>query len=88
MNGVLILLLNTFCLIGIVLSAIATVQAKKILTSVLALDAVGAFVGLEFILLQAPDVAISEVAVGAVLSTLLYLIAIQRTRVDKEEEHE
>ena len=33
---------------------------------------------LEFILLQAPDVAIAEASVGAVLSTVLYIIALRK----------
>ncbi|NLC73629.1 MAG: DUF4040 domain-containing protein, partial [Clostridiales bacterium] len=47
---------------------------------VLALAATGSFVGLEFIMLQAPDVAIAEVSVGAILSTILYIIALRKVR--------
>lgn len=78
--------LNTLVLIGIVVSAFMAVKLENILSSVLALGATGAFVSLEFILLHAPDVAISEAAVGAVLGTVLFLIAIKKTTKKEDEE--
>ena len=59
MSGTLIMVLNTLVVISIVVSAIIAVQADKLIHSVIALDAVGALVALESILLQAPDVAIA-----------------------------
>ena len=53
MSGTLIMVLNTLVVIGIVVSAIIAVQADKLIHSIIALDGVGAFVALEFILLQA-----------------------------------
>ena len=72
-------ILNTLVIIGIVVSAMCAVCFEKILSSVLALGATGAFMSLEFLLLQAPDVAIAEASVGAVLSTIIFLIAIRMT---------
>jgi len=86
MNGVLIVILNTLVLIGALASAIVAVQAKKMLDSVIALGATGSFIALEFLLLQAPDVAIAEAAVGAVLSTVLFIIALRKVNAHKEEQ--
>ena len=61
------------------------VQAKKLIDSVIALAATGSFIALEFILLQAPDVAIAEASVGAVLSTVLYIIALRKVRAEEDE---
>ena len=83
MSGTLIMVLNTLVVISIVVSAIIAVQADKLIRSVIALDAVGALVALEFILLQAPDVAIAEASVGAVLSTVLYIVALRK--VEEED---
>lgn len=80
MSGTLIVILNTLTMIGIVVSAIVAVQAKKMINTIIALDVTGAFVALEFILLQAPDVAIAEAAVGVVLSTILYIIALRKIK--------
>ena len=78
--------LNTLVIIGIVVSAIIAVRCEKILSSVLALGITGAFTALEFILLNAPDVAISEAAVGAVLTTAIFIIAIKKTTKKEDEE--
>jgi len=86
MNGVLIMVLNTLVLLGALASAIVAVQAKKLLDAVIALAATGSFIALEFLLLQAPDVAIAEASVGAVLSTVLFIIALRKTNADKEEQ--
>ena len=83
MSGTLIMVLNTLVDISVVVSAIIAVQADKLIHSVIALDAVGALVALEFILLQAPDVAIAEASVGAVLSTVLYIVALRK--VEEED---
>ena len=82
----LLFILNTLVCIGIVASAILAVVSKGILSSVLALGATGAFVAVEFILLHAPDVAIAEAAVGAVLSTSIFIIAIKKTTAKEDEE--
>ena len=86
MSGTLVMILNTLVVIGIVVSAIIAVQADKLIHTIIALDAVGAFVALEFILLQAPDVAIAEAAVGAVLSTVIFVVAVKKTTPKEEEE--
>ena len=88
MSGILVVVLNTLVVIGIIASAIVTVQARKLIDSVIALAATGTFVGLEFILLQAPDVAIAEVAVGAVLSTVLDVIALRKVNADREDDED
>lgn len=86
MNGVLIFALNTMVLVGALASALVAVQAKKLLDSVIALAATGSFISLEFLLLQAPDVAIAEASVGAVLSTVLFIIALRKVGGGKEEQ--
>lgn len=78
MSGAAVNILNILVIAGIIASAITAVHAKRMIGSVIALAAVGSFMGLEFILLQAPDVAIAEVSVGAILSTVLYVIALRK----------
>lgn len=85
MNGTLLFALNTLVVLGAVASAFVAVQAKRLIDSVIALAAAGSFVALEFILLQAPDVAIAEASVGAVLSTVLYIIALRKVRAEEED---
>jgi uncharacterized MnhB-related membrane protein len=79
-------LLNTLVIIGIVVSAICAVAFKKPLSSVIALGITGGLTSLEFMLLQAPNVGISEASVGAVLSTAIFIIAVKLTTPKEEEE--
>lgn len=79
-------ILDALVMIGILVSAIFAVFSKKILSAVISLGVTGAFVALAFILLQAPDVAIAEAAVGAVLSTAIFVIAVRKTTKKGDEE--
>lgn len=78
--------LNTLVIVGILISAFLAVKFENILSSVIALGITGAMVSLEFIMLHAPDVAISEAAVGAVLSTAIFIVAIKKTTKKEDEE--
>ena len=74
----LMTVLNLVVLLGAVVSAVVAVQAKRLIDSIIALAAAGSFIAVEFLFLQAPDVAIAEAAGGAVLGTVLYVIALRR----------
>lgn len=82
----LVFILNALVLLGVVISAAYAVFSKKVLSSVIALGVTGAFMALEFILLHAPDVAIAEAAVGAVLATTIFVIAVKKTTDKGDEE--
>lgn len=74
----LIELLNILVLVGVAASALLAVISERILDSIVGLAAAGSFMAVEFLLLQAPDAAIAEAAVGAVLGTVLYVIALRK----------
>lgn len=82
----IVYILNTMIVIAILVSAVCAVAFRNTLSSVIALGITGAFVALEFIMLQAPDVAIAEAAVGAVLSTAIFVIAVRKTTPKEDEE--
>ena len=86
MNNATLFTLNTLVVIGIVVAAALAVFLKKPLSSVIALCAAGALTALEFVLLEAPDVAISEAAVGAVLTTAIFVIAVRKPTKKEDEE--
>jgi len=79
---------NTLTIILILAAACFAIFSKKILASVIALGVVGCVMALEFIILQAPDVALAEAAVGAVMTTIIFIIAVNKTKKkeDKTEE--
>ena len=76
----LVVILNALILLGVVVSAILAVHCEKLLSSVIALGVTGIFAAAEFPLLHAPDVAISEAAVGAALTPLIFIVTIKKLK--------
>ena len=76
----LVVILNALILLGVVVSAILAVHCEKLLSSVIALGVTGIFTAAEFLLLHAPDVAISEEAVGAALTPLIFIVTIKKLK--------
>lgn len=76
----LVVILNALILSGVVVSAILAVHCEKLLSSVIALGVTGIFAAAEFLLLHAPDVAISEAAVGAALTPLIFIVTIKKLK--------
>lgn len=74
----IIVVLNVLIILGMVVSAVMAVQFDKLLSSIIALGVTGIFAAAEFLLLHAPDVAISEAAVGAALSPLIFIVTLKR----------
>ena len=50
------------------------------LSAVIALSVSGIFAAAAFLIMHAPDVAISEAAVGAALSPLIFIVALKKIR--------
>lgn len=76
----LTVILNVLIIIGMVVSALLASRSEKLLSAVIALGVTGIFAAAEFLLLCAPDVAISEAAVGAALSPLIFIVALKKIR--------
>lgn len=80
------MIVNILILILILALGIFTLASKDLLHSVIALSAISMLSALLFTILRAPDVAITEAAVGAGVSTVIFVWAIRHTRRrDKEE---
>ena len=76
----LIVILNILVVLGMVVSAVLAVHFEKLLSAVIALGVTGIFAAAEFLLLHAPDVAISEAAVGAALTPLIFIVTLKKIR--------
>ncbi len=79
----LYLIMHSLVLIGLVITALAVVVFKDLISAAIALGASSLLLSLEFFILRAPDVAIAEAAVGAALTTAIYIFAIKST--DEQE---
>lgn len=71
-QNLLLLLLFALCLMAI--------ELKDLLYAVISLAGAGVVLAVIFYMLRAPDIAITQAAVGAGVATALYVVAISRTR--------
>ena len=69
-------------------SAVLVVRLRNLNGAVMALSAVGTMLSVLFVVLGAPDVAHSEVVVGAIALPVLYLVAIGKSRGDVSDRPE
>jgi uncharacterized MnhB-related membrane protein len=73
--------MDTFILIIVVVmlaSAVATLLMRELLAALAAFSVVSLGLSLLFIVLRAPDVAMTEAAIGAGLGSLLFALALRR----------
>jgi energy-converting hydrogenase B subunit D len=77
--------LDILCLAALLGAAVLVVTLDNLNGSVMALSAVGTVLALLFVVLDAPDVAHSQVVVGAIALPVLYLLAIGKTRLVVED---
>ena len=76
----IIVILNILTVVGLCISAVLAVHFEKLLSSVIALGVTGLFAAAEFLLLHAPDVAISEAAVGAALAPMIFIVTLRKLK--------
>ena len=81
----LITILNILVILGMVVTAILAVQLENLLSAVIALGVTGIFAAAEFLILHAPDVAISEAAVGAALVPLIFIVTLRKIKGGDEK---
>ena len=66
-------------LIILIALALFALNSRDLLSSIIALGAFSLFSAILFLLSHAPDVAITEAAVGAGLTTIIFVWAIRHT---------
>ncbi len=77
-------IIHGILLSGIVATGALALRSRDLIVSVIYLAAMSLVLSAEFYMLQAPDVAIAEAAVGAGLTTAIYVTAIKKTgRMEK-----
>jgi len=70
----------------ILIAAVGAAVQKNLLSAVVFAGVASLAVSFLFLRLSAPDVAMTEAAIGAGLSTVIFLIAVRRTAETEEEE--
>ena len=78
----LIILLGVTMIAG----ALLAIHLENLVAAVIAAGLVSLFASVIYIVLAAPDVAMTEAAIGAGLSTVIFLFALKRTASRDTEE--
>ena len=82
------MILDILIVLGLVVSAVMAVHFEKLLSAVISLGVTGLFAAAAFLLMHAPDVAISEAAVGAALTPLIFIVALIKIRGGDDKTYE
>ena len=85
--------LSTLLLVFILFCAVAVSLTKDLLTSIIIFMAQSTAMSVVWILLRSPDLAITEAAVGAGVTSILMFVALKKlhaikTRRDKSDEQD
>ena len=75
-------------LILLVVGAIATVSSKNLMISMIIFMAYSVVMSVIWIILKAPDLSVTEAAVGAGISRILMFMTIRKLRDIKKEKNE
>ena len=77
---------ETILLLGLVMCAIAVSFSKNLLNSILIFMSYSLMMSVIWILLESPDLAITEAAVGAGVTSLLFFVTLKKIHALEEEQ--
>lgn len=76
----LINIITILLAIAIITMAVIAVYHKKLVVSIIAVGAVSLFSSVLYLILSAPDVAMTEAAIGSGLSTIIFFYVLNKIR--------
>lgn len=71
-----------------IIAAASLLFIEDLLPSIIAMSIMGSFLALEFLLLKAPDVALAEAAVGAILTPIIFIVTLKKVKDKKDNKEE
>jgi len=80
------ILFQVLLIVVMIAAAVFAVRARDLMNAVIACALVSLMASIIFFFLQAPDVAMAEAAIGAGLTTAIFIFAIHRTVRHEEDE--
>ncbi len=81
------LILILFLLLLMIGAAVYSVFQKDLLYAVIGTGLISLVLSILFLMLQAPDVALTEAAIGVALTTIIFIITIRNTVRHEDEEN-
>ena len=70
---------------GMIVGAILAVSFESVTSSVISAGLTGLFASVTYVILAAPDVAMTEAAIGSGLTTVIFLYTIKKTKTLSKE---
>ena len=80
------LMFEHILLLFLVICAVAVSISKNLLNSIIIFMSYSLIMSMIWILLESPDLAITEAAVGAGVTSLLFFVTLKKIRAMKEED--
>lgn len=77
-----------FLLIGLIVCATAVSFTKKLLTSIIIYMSYSSIMAIIWVILQSPDLAVTEAAVGAGVTSILFFVTLKKIRAIQESRTE
>jgi uncharacterized MnhB-related membrane protein len=81
----MIWILNGALLLTLIVLALWALKSRDLLVSAMILSLYSFLMAIIYAQLNSPDIALTEAAVGAGITTVLFILAIQKTRWTEEE---
>lgn len=72
-------------IIGLIACAIATALSKNLLTAIIIFMSYSLIMSVIWVILQSPDLAITEAAVGAGVTSILFFVALKKIHQISED---
>jgi len=72
--------------IVMIVAALSAIYQKNLVGAVIASGAVSLVASILYIILAAPDVAMTEAAIGSALTTVVFLYAVNKIKKTKDED--
>ena len=77
---------QVFLVLVMIVAAVSAAMFRDLMDSVIACALVSLIASIIFYFLQAPDVAMAEASIGAGLTTAIFILAINRTARQEDNE--
>lgn len=81
----MILFIASILGIGMLITALLAIQLENMVAAIVSAGVVSLFASILFLLLSAPDVAMTEAAIGSGLTTVIFLYALKKIKTQPQE---
>ena len=88
MSSLVITLLTVVLCAGILISGLLAVLLNNMVSAVVSAGLASLFASVVYVVLAAPDVAMTEASIGSGLTTMIFLYAIRKTQKVESEDDE